>query len=639
MANNLDNISSGYRSIRDGKEYEAYFGEAEQKDRVIIENGEVNETVQLMKKVVWKYRNDTEKIAKYLKSESLEKTAENVWNFLYNHVQYKLDKRGVEQLRRPNRSWYERKIGIDCDCFSIFVSSILTNLNIPHDFRIARYDEDYFQHVYVIIPREKQKYLTIDCVLSQFDYEKPYTEKRDFSMSINGINVAVLSGTLGGTVLDMAEELEGLGSIEPQQRADALYNHLVRTKEIIANNPYCVMKVEYPPAFVQMLDYAIQNWNTPNRDKALEVLEKNEEQLNRINGLESVEEHSDLEGLDTDWSELEGLEDHELLGEITGLGKAKKKSKPTKKKFFSKVKEAVKKGTKAMIRYNPIAITARNGFLLAMKLNIKKMASKLKWAYATQEQANKKGISTDQWKRSKQALAKIEKLFADTLQGKRETLKNVILKGKAGGLNGTDSEFDLNGLGSVAVAATISSAIPVIMKAVKALIDSGLMSKKDASGLEKDLKSKSAEGQSELEQSGLFEEIPTKSEKAASSSSAALMPMNEEGMSENTTENASEEYSEEEGSGESELSRPFTKRKSKSSESNGVVGFLKRNPLVAVAGAGLLLTGAYFAFSPKKKSGKGMAGTKGKSSRTTTTKTQKVRKYKRKSGIQKIKLS
>ena len=41
----------------------------------------------------------------------------------------------------------------------------------------------------------------------------------------------------------------------------------------------------------------------------------------------------------------------------------------------------------------------------------KKMASKLKWAYATQQQAAAKGVDAATWQKSKNALAKIENLF------------------------------------------------------------------------------------------------------------------------------------------------------------------------------------------------------------------------------------
>ncbi len=471
---NIQDITSGYRTIQDGSRYNPYFSLPDDSDRIIIEDGEVEETVDLMKKVVWKYLNDTKEISRHLKGSTLETTCRNTWEFLYNHIQYKLDKKGLEQLRRPCRSWAERTTGIDCDCFSIFVSSILTNLKIPHKFRIAKYNQDAYQHVYVIVPKPgKAGYYTIDCVLSRFNYEKPFTKQKDFTMSLNGINVAVLSGT-STDVMDLIsgfDSLYGLGAGEENDQA--IYEHLVKTRNLVAEKPHLIDHVEYSPAFLKMLDYAIENWNTPNRDKALEILAKNEDNLNNLNGTDSLYP-DDQDELNAD------------------LGKLFNKKKTTAKKgFFKKVGEAVKKGGKAFIKYNPVTISARSGFLVAMKLNIKKMASKLKWGYATKEQAAAKKISTQEWEKSKKALAKVEDLFANKLQGNKNALKKAILNGRAGGLNGTeDNSFE--GLGVVA-AATLAAAVPVIASTLKILVDSGLMSKEEAANLEAEVNAKASE--------------------------------------------------------------------------------------------------------------------------------------------------
>ena len=80
---NIGSITSGYRPIRDGEAFDRYFSQPEERDRIIIEDGEVEQTVDLMKRVVWKYIDDTKRIAQYLKSRTLLDTCENVWNFLY----------------------------------------------------------------------------------------------------------------------------------------------------------------------------------------------------------------------------------------------------------------------------------------------------------------------------------------------------------------------------------------------------------------------------------------------------------------------------------------------------------------------------------------------------------------------------
>ncbi|HCY42297.1 MAG TPA: hypothetical protein DHV48_13230 [Prolixibacteraceae bacterium] len=369
--------------------------------------------------------------------------------------------------------------------------------------------------------------------------------------------------------MDLVNDLEGfenLGADSQQERLQAIYDHLVKTRNIIAGKPQLVQNVDYPPAFLKMLDYAIENWNTPNRDKALTILAQNEDALNKHYQLDIIPENSDLEGLDNDWSELDNLSDEELLGELSGKkSKAKKQAKkeqkkadPTKKGFFKKVGEAVKKGGKAFIRYNPVTISARNGFLLALKLNIKKMASKLKWGYATKEQAATKGITADKWEKSKNALAKVEKMFADKLQGKRDKLKSAILKGKAGGLSGTaESEFLLSGLGAAPAAAALAAAVPVIASCLKIMVDSGVMSQDEAGNLQMEIDASVAEGDN-------------------------IMATDEDFKSDTTDD----------GSGDSG---------DDSSGEGGFFGWVTRNPLIAIGGAGLAIWGVSKMFGGKKK--------------------------------------
>jgi len=604
----IQSISSGYRPIQDGSRFNQFFGFPDEKDRVVIEDGEVEDTVELMKKVVWKYLGDTRKIAAYLKGKNLGDTCENIWNFLYNHIQYKLDQKGLEQLRRPSRSWSERDTGIDCDCFSIFVSSILTNLKIPHRFRITKYNQDMYQHVYVVVPKESGngEYI-IDCVLSRFNFEKPYTAKKDFTMSLNGINVAVLSGTISN-IMDLVNDLDGLenlGTENRQEQLQAIYDHLVKTRNIIAANPQLIQNVDYPPAFLKMLDYAIDNWNTPKRDKALSILAQNEDALNKHYLLENAEENSDMEGLDNDWSELDNLTDEELLGELGGKKKKdkknsiskEKKAEPTKKGFFKKIGEAAKKGGKAFIRYNPVTVSARNGFLLALKLNIKKMSSRLKWGYATKEQAAAKGITADKWEKSKNALIKVEKLFADKLQGKRDKLRNAILNGKAGGLNGTtESEFNLSGLGAAPAAAALAAAVPVIASCLKIMVESGVMSSEEAENLQDEVDANVAAGDKLMETDADLTSETT-----------------EDGTTEPTDDTTNE---------------------------GGFFGWVTRNPLIAIGGVGLALWGvSKMLRNPGKKAGaKGLSGAP-KARKKSKPKRKKSQAKARTAKIKKIRLS
>jgi hypothetical protein len=293
---------------------------------------------------------------------------------------------------------------------------------------VTRYSQDHWQHVYVVVPNGRSGQYIIDGVVSQFNYEKPYSAKMDYPMNLNGINVAVLSGNQEDALYETVMA-PGLSGNDAASDLDAIYRNLVATRDAIRQNPSVAGRNEDTNALLSMLDYAISYFYTDKRDEALSVLVANEERINSLRGLSSVE-----------W------DDSDELGAVQP------------KKFFASVKTAVSTAgkavtkaattaAKAVVKYNPVSIVARNGYLLALKLNVSGMAARLKWGYATQAQAAAKGVSAADWQRSKTALARVEKLFADKLQGSKTALQNAILKGKAGGLSGYGFAGSSSGLG------------------------------------------------------------------------------------------------------------------------------------------------------------------------------------------------
>jgi hypothetical protein len=580
-------VSSGYRAIQDGSRFNAYFPPPEERDRIIIEDGEVTDTVELMEKVVWKYLDDTKRLAPLLKRASLVETCQAIWEFVYSFVQYKLDQRGLEQLRRPARTWAERSTGVDCDCMSIFVSSVLTNLQIPHKFRITRYSADTWQHVYVIVPMpDSKKYCVIDGVVSQFNYEKSFSDKFDYTMNLKGINVAVLSGIAGNDFHDavMATSLTGygLGESSEQPSLDKLYQNLVATRNAVAQNPNLVSTVDDPQALLKMLDYAIQYWYTDKRMEALDILAKNEQQLNLSNGLQTV---NGIE-LDPDDLALSGLN---IKGFFTNVKTA---VKTTTQKVGNKVAEVAKAAVKAVVKFNPLSLAARGGFLLALKLNLGQIGSKLKWAYGTKEQAAAKGVNADTWQKSKNALTKVEALFADKLQGNRTALKNAILNGKAGNLSGQindESVGSLGDLGEVATASAIAAATPVIIATINILKETGLMGKNE----KVDINALQTQVSADPGASAMVAQI------MANENSNALVP------SSNLPSSGG-------AAPQNDLVQANFQNENSSAQSGGFLSFIKQNPLPVALGGGLLAFGIYQMVKPKPKS-KGLSGYKTKS--------------------------
>ena len=341
-------VAVGVRSISSGLQFEGLFPSPDNVRDVLLPNGDVDETVQFMADYIIKYAPDTSKIAELLKGKTLKETCNNVWNFVYRHIQYKLDKEGEEQLRRPALLWSNRYKGGDCDCMTIFVCSILYNLKIPFIIRITKYDgNSNFQHVYPIVPINTGGHYTLDCVVSKFDYEKPYSEKKDFTMTALGIPIIGLHGI----PTEIESLVNGLGAVDSTEQA--VYNHLVKTREIIKSNPGIISKVDYEPAFLEMLDYAIKHYWTPQRDEAFKNLAWNEAAHNSQSGIGEEEllgtddENDTLQGFD----ELDGVVDGDDLYEFDGLGRTKTPKK--QRKAQRKQQKAEKKVRKAANKKNP----------------------------------------------------------------------------------------------------------------------------------------------------------------------------------------------------------------------------------------------------------------------------------------------
>jgi len=396
-------VAMSKRKILDGKTYNNLFPVPKATDPIISKDGTVHDTVNFCIDIVSKTILDTALLAPILRRTTLNATCEAIFNFFYKHYQYKIDKDGVEQLRRPARAWADRKTGIDCDCFSISVSSVLSNLGIPHFFRIVKmYGRNYYQHIYVIVPKTKnadlnnrKNYYVIDPVLDKYDQEAPkITFKKDTAMKNLGIPIQFLNGVgdLGrdyhgrikrtrnvnipveqSAVVSISkpsptgamlitnspsrlaglgkefDELNGFeGSEEELGRAfnRSMKRHLINTRELVRVQPKRISRIYNVPALASSLDELIGAWDDEmKRERTLERLCANEEQILRpeLRGLGDI-----IHGTD---DEFFGLLNADVTGNLGGLEgkkiqirkKSTGSSTPKKKTGpFTKIKNAVK---------------------------------------------------------------------------------------------------------------------------------------------------------------------------------------------------------------------------------------------------------------------------------------------------------
>lgn len=345
------------RKIKSGEEFEHLFPKPLFLDPTIKKGATVNDTVRFIPQVVQETLFQTIKLAPLLKGKNVYETCRNIWDFVHTHIAYKKDADGKEQIRSPARGWYDRHQGIDCDCYTVFISSILSNLKIRHKLRITKYKEDHFQHIYPIVPTTGENYITVDCVVDRFNYEEPYTEKKDTNM-----------------------ELEYLNGIPSTNNVDV----------------------------------------------------------------------QDLMG----WEELDGGDLGKLFkkkassggdggGEKKGI--FKKFTQPPGSdggKKGGKLKNFISKALHVTNRANPATALIRSGVLVSMKLNLFKVAQRLKFAYLTEEQAKQKEVEMGKFERLKKVKEKLEKIFYDA-GGKPENLKKAILTGKG------NKNKEVSGLGYI----------------------------------------------------------------------------------------------------------------------------------------------------------------------------------------------
>jgi len=332
--NGLGYVLAEKRKIKDGSEFDKYFPEAENSYTIVKPNGTVEDTVGFMAAIIDKWHKDAEGIAQVLKGDTVEETCQNIWNFCTTYLHYKPDKKGVEELRSPKRCWQDGQVlyrqqraqgipeeecsGIDCDCFTNLVCSILKCLKIPFNFRLADYTGE-IGHVYVFT--DKGNEIIIDPVYYHFNREKKY--RRQISIdekTLSKMKIAILNGT----ERTFEELTTGFSLAEIRkweiERLYQLHSEAVAHPEKILAYGY------HPAVYLQCLDYLIEYWNTVSRNKAIQIVEQKLREHNPFAGKPALNGmYAGLSGDPTFWVELgKGIVEF-----FVGLFSGPKKPAPT----------------------------------------------------------------------------------------------------------------------------------------------------------------------------------------------------------------------------------------------------------------------------------------------------------------------
>jgi hypothetical protein len=151
------------------------------------DNSNTYDTLRFMAFWSKKYADQMSKVAPLLKGRNLQQTVNNIYSFLYNHFQYKIDGE-TQNLYSPSAAWHFREKGFDCKTYSILASTILQNLHIPHAFRMVKQGglkPNDWSHVYVVVPNGNNHYV-IDAT-THSNNEVSYTQKYDYNMKHRGL--------------------------------------------------------------------------------------------------------------------------------------------------------------------------------------------------------------------------------------------------------------------------------------------------------------------------------------------------------------------------------------------------------------------------------------------------------------------
>jgi hypothetical protein len=325
-------MEAGKRNIKSGAEYDHLFPKARLRDTRVKRGAILEDTIDFIPIAVQRTRWQTKDyVNQELQGLSVREACEKLWHFLYNHIQYKKDKEGREQIRSPGRAWHDRFTGIDCDCYTTFISTVLTNLNIPHTLRIAKYDPlGRFQHIYPIVPMKDGSYLTVDCVLNEFNKEQPYVEIKDTIMDLEFLD-GIEDETTNGTDDDLLG-LEDLYGFEDLYGDDELGFSFKNTFKKIGS----AVKKGVKAVGSGIKTAAVKTGNVVGK------------------GAKAVG---------------------------TGIAKG-----------AAVVGKGVKNGLHYLNKINPATVLLRNGLLAAMKLNMFNVAGNLRWSYLNEADLPKHGI-------------------------------------------------------------------------------------------------------------------------------------------------------------------------------------------------------------------------------------------------------
>lgn len=157
-----------------------YIEKSTGKKELVHRNGNVDQIITVILSADQKGRGFTKRFARHLRGSSDMKTLRNIWKFTKENIQYIRDRSGDEVIKSPGATW-ETKKG-DCKSFSVFIGSLLGNLDYTYKYRVAFYDPKTPEqgHIYPVAVLKDGSEVIVDAVWDHFNDEVPYWKAYDY---------------------------------------------------------------------------------------------------------------------------------------------------------------------------------------------------------------------------------------------------------------------------------------------------------------------------------------------------------------------------------------------------------------------------------------------------------------------------
>ena len=117
------------KHILDITPYLKYFPQSQQETIVVKRNSDLRDTVEFMPWMVERTLYQTKYFAPLIKGRTIYETCQKLWNWVYQHIQYKKDEARKEQVKSPQRVVHDAEEGSDCEDMAGLIASTLSNLN------------------------------------------------------------------------------------------------------------------------------------------------------------------------------------------------------------------------------------------------------------------------------------------------------------------------------------------------------------------------------------------------------------------------------------------------------------------------------------------------------------------------------